>query len=101
MKTIPKITAAALALGFLLGNTSVRADETGVTIVPPNAKYHGKTYPEWAAAFWQYAFALPLEGHPFAAGPNDPFNAGQSGSVWFWSAPDGPMTRTVSMPAGK
>jgi len=101
MKNIPKTTAAALFVGFLLCNTSVRADETRVTVVPPGANYHGRTYPEWAAAFWQYAFALPIEGHPFLAGPDDDFSAGQKGSVWFWSAPDGPMTRTVRMPAGK
>ena len=80
---------------------SARADEKSVRIIPQDAKYHGKTYPEWAAAFWQYAFALPVEGHPFVAGPDDDFSAGQKGSVWFWSAPEGPMTRTVSMPAGK
>jgi hypothetical protein len=101
MKKIPKIMAAALFVGLFIGNTAVYAGESGVAIVPPNAKFHGKTYPEWAAAFWQYAFPLPVEGHPFLAGPNDDFSAGQSGSVWFWSAPDGPMTRTVRMPAGK
>lgn len=101
MKNIPKKMAVALCLGFLLGNPAIRADESSVNIVPPDAKYHGKTYPEWAAGFWQYAFPLPVEGHPFLAGPDDDFSAGQSGSVWFWSAPDGPMTRTVRMPAGK
>jgi hypothetical protein len=101
MKTIQKTIAAVLGIGVLIGNTVARADETAVNVVPPGAKYHGKTYPEWAAAFWQYAFALPVEGHPFLAGPNDGFSAGQTGGVWFWSAPDGPMTRTVSMPSGK
>ncbi|HEX7861905.1 MAG TPA: hypothetical protein VF773_16335 [Verrucomicrobiae bacterium] len=101
MKNYLKLIGSVASLGLLLCSVAVRADEKAVTIVPPDAKYHGKTYGECAAAFWQYAFALPVEGHPFAAGPNDDFSAGQSGSVWFWSAPEGPMTRTVRMPAGK
>ena len=73
-------------------------------ILPPKSQPFGKSYGEWAAAFWQWALALPIEEHPFLESPNDPnfdFSAGQSGKVWFWSAPDGPLTRTVSMPAGK
>ena len=78
----------------------VRADEKAVTIIPPDATYHGKTYPEWTAAFWQFALALPIEGHPFLNEEID-FSAGQTGSVWFWGAPDGPFTRHISMPPGK
>jgi hypothetical protein len=72
-----------------------------VQIVPPDAKFRGNTYPEWAAAFWQWSLALPLEGHPFLDTPEYDFSAGQKGSVWYWSSPDGPITRTVTMPAGK
>jgi hypothetical protein len=78
----------------------VRAGEKEVKIIPPDATYHGKTYGEWSAAFWQYALALPVEGHPFLNEEVD-FSAGQKGSVWFWSAPDGPFTRHISMPPGK
>jgi len=75
-----------------------------VRIYPPHSHPYGKSYGEWAAEFWQWAFALPLEGHPFLDSPDDPFydfGAAQSGKVWFWSSPDGPITRIVSMPEGK
>ena len=72
----------------------------GVQILPPDEKFAGKTYPEWAAAFWQWAFALPAEGHPFQNADFD-FSAGQKGPVWFWAAPDGPATIHATLPHGK
>ena len=59
-------TLSILLLAALLAGTGAGlADEKQVAIVPPDAKYHGKTYREWSAAFWQYALAEPLEGHLF------------------------------------
>jgi len=95
---IPALLVTAIVS---LGVPSVAADEKEVTIVPPGAKYHGKTYGEWSAAFWQFALAQPVEGHLFLDTPEFDFSAGQSGGVWFVGAPDGPLTRTVTLPAGK
>jgi hypothetical protein len=97
-RLIPSLLLAAIVS---LGATAAVADEKQVTIVPPDAKYHGKTYAEWSAAFWQYALAQPLEGHLFLDTPEFDFSSGQRGSVWFVGAPDGPLTRTVTLPAGK
>src|SRR6186713_982775 len=91
-----------LLVGALLaGAPDSRADEKQVTIVPPGTIYHGKTYGEWSAAFWQYALAQPVEGHLFLDTPEFDFSSGQSGDVWFVGAPDGPLTRTVTLPTGK
>ena len=57
-------------------------------VFAPDAHPYGRSQGEWAAAFWQYALARPLEGHPFTNSPDYDFAAGQSGKVWFWSAPD-------------
>lgn len=75
--------------------------DKGPHIYPPESRPFGKTYPEWHAAFWQWALELPLEGHPFLDTPEFDFSAGQSGSVWFVGAPDGPLTRTATIPPGK
>ena len=93
------LIAAALVLAVTAPVWAGNDNKT--KIYPPNSHPYGKSYPEWAAAFWQWAFALPLEGHPFLDSPDDPyfdFSAGQSGKVWFWSSPDGPLTRIVTMP---
>jgi len=96
------ILPAILIGAVLIAARPVQAEDRGaVRIVPPNAEFHGKTYGEWAASFWQWALALPLEGHPFLDTPGFDFSAGQSGKVWYWSSPDGPITRTVTLPEDK
>jgi hypothetical protein len=62
---------------------------------------YGKSYSEWAVSFWQWMMALPLQGHPAIDDPNFDFSAGQSGKVWYWAAPDGPLTRHAALPADK
>jgi hypothetical protein len=67
-------------------------------VVPPDARFDGKSYSEWAGAFWKWALELPLEGHPFNTCERD-LSAGQSGKVWFWAAPDscrGPIAATLT-----
>src|SRR5436190_16837798 len=96
-------TCALLMTATALLTSAVRADQS-VRILRPNKTFQGKTYGEWAVRFWQWSLALPVEGHPFLNSPDDPyynFGASQSGKVWFWSAPDGPLTRIVSMPEDK
>ena len=95
---MPALLAVTIAL---FSAVPAGADEKEVTIVPPGATYHGKTYGEWSAAFWQFALAQPVEGHLFLDTPEFDFSSGQSGDVWFVGAPDGPLTRTVTLPAGK
>jgi hypothetical protein len=91
-----------LFIAALLASTRAGvADEKQVTIVPPGGTYHGKTYGEWSAAFWQYALAQPVEGHLFLETPEFDFSSGQKGSVWYVGAPDGPLTRNVFLPSGK
>ncbi len=99
------LVMAILSLG---GASTAWADGKGnggkPRIFPPHSHPYGKSYGEWAAAFWQWSFALPLEGHPFLDSPSDPyfdFSANQSGKIWFWSSPDGPLTRIVTMPEDK
>jgi hypothetical protein len=72
-------------------------------VFAPRSHPYGHSYGEWVAAFWQYALARPLEGHPFVDSPEYDFSAGQSGKVWFWSAPDddgngNPIEREVTIP---
>ncbi len=70
-------------------------------IVPHDGRYLGKTYPEWAAKFWQWMLGLPLAGHPVVDDGLFDFSAGQSGKVWYWASPEGTITREVILPEGK
>jgi len=109
-------TVSVFALGLavlVVGVTGVTAtgkasqgkNNANSLVFPPNSHPYGQTYGEWAAAFWQYALARPLEGHPFLDTPEYDFAAGQTGRVWFWSAPDSAadgshLVREVSIPKG-
>ena len=79
-------------------------------VLPPDSNPYGRSYGEWGAAWWQWAFSLTLADSPL----NDPTGAhiaaGQSGPVWFLSGtfcPDlvscsvATATRTATIPAGK
>lgn len=51
------------------------------SILPPGGVAYGKTYGEWQAEFWKWAFSLPTTAHPlFDTAPCD---TGQTGPVWF------------------
>jgi len=76
-------------------------------VVALNVAYRGKTYTQWVVSFWQWALALRVDNlnlqHPF----NDctrPISAGQTGNVWYWSAPDLPNQTcnqsATTIPAG-
>jgi hypothetical protein len=67
-------------------------------ILPPQSHAYGKTYAEWAAAWWQWGLTLPLAGHPFYGCPAD-CDAGQSGKVWFVAG--GPTDCSCTVPEGK
>lgn len=76
------ILTASLAL--LLNSTASIADHDNFEnhgIVPPQAKYRGLTYSEWAAEWFKYAFSLPLSHHPFFDTAD--CSAGQAEDVWF------------------
>jgi hypothetical protein len=71
-------------------------------IAPPDSHSHGRTYGEWAAAWWQWALSIPADRNSF----NDPdghlCGEGQSGPVWFAEAAGpGAVERVCRMPAGK
>ncbi|WP_341313594.1 hypothetical protein WN982_19820 [Paraburkholderia sp. IMGN_8] len=73
-------------------NAAPPAGSVNPPVVPLNATYQGKTYTQWEVSFWQWALALPLGPlpHPFNDCTNRPISAGQTGHVWYWSAPDLP-----------
>src|SRR5882762_6505804 len=97
---LPLLPILVIAALLSAGGSALAEKHKAVRIVAPDATFRGKTYGEWAARFWQWMMALPLEGHPIIDDPNFDFTAAQSGKVWYWAAPDGPLTRSFSMPEG-
>ena len=92
---LPLIVAAGLALAAL----PVSAEQTP-KVLPSNSLAYGKSYAGWSAAYWQWLFALPVDGHPGIDTPDFDVTDGQSGRVWFLTGPFGNIERNVTIPAG-
>jgi hypothetical protein len=63
---------------------------------------HGRSYAEWAAAWWQWALGNPATGNPLLDPTGDACATGQSGHVWFLAgtlASDA-VTRDCTIPQG-
>jgi len=71
-------------------------------IAPINSKPYGKSYSQWAAAWWQWAFSIPADVNPLLDSTGENADVGQEGPVWFLAGNFGGETvREVSVPAGK
>jgi hypothetical protein len=70
-------------------------------VFPPQSHPYGKTYGEWEAAWWQWAFSLPVDHNPLF--DTAPASTGQTGNVWFLGGTFGPspVTRDATIPTGK
>jgi len=108
------VVAAALILGLALVALSVPPvlandnDRDGPKVFDRNSVAYGRTYSEWSAAWWQWAFSIPVASHPLFG--NGDCSIGQSGPVWFLggrfcisgdSNCNGTATRSCTVPAGE
>lgn len=72
---------------------------------PPQSKPYGLSYAEWSVKWWQWAYSLPVTGHPLFDETGADCAVGQSGPVWFLGGVfnvSGSATRTLcEVPSGK
>jgi hypothetical protein len=91
-----------LAFAFLgLTLTSTVATAEAGPVLPPTAHPHGRSYSEWAAAWWTWALSQPVSTNP-VLDPNGAFCAnGQEGKVWFLAGTfGGTATRSCTISPG-
>jgi hypothetical protein len=74
----------------------------GTGVAPVKSHPHGRTYAEWAAAWWQWAVGIPVDENPITD-PDGRFGlTDQSGSVYFLAgAFGGTAERSITIPTGK
>lgn len=81
------VLLASLALAtavFAQADTQVRRGNLGnPRVFPPQAKPHGLSYADWTVRWWQWAYGLPVAGHPLFDETGADCGAGQTGNVWF------------------
>jgi hypothetical protein len=78
-----------------------------VNIVSPSSIYRGRSYGEWGAKWWQWAYSVPKSKNPVLDQDGQNSHEGQkSGPVWFLAATYGEgehihAQRNCPVPAGK
>lgn len=88
------ILAAAMTIGAPIAAYGQRCNPNP-GILPIHSTAYGKSYGEWSAAFWQWAYSLPIDHHPLF--DTAPANTGQAGRVLFLG---GSFAPSVQNPAG-
>ena len=96
-------TLAAVVLALLVSNPLAPAHERNPNpgILPIRSEPFGKSYGEWAAAWWQWALSIPADHNPVSDKTGRFFSQGQCGPVWFRGAFGSSGERTSIMPEGK
>jgi hypothetical protein len=91
------ILAAVTLSATVFSPSSSRAQGNNPGVVPPQAKFHGLSYGEWEAKWWQAAAAIP-------AGPDHPFFVGgafgNEKGVLFLAGVGGTTTVFITIPSG-
>ncbi len=91
--------ASAVTLALLMASAVAAGPPASARVFPPTAKPEGASQASWSAAWWQWALALSVDGHPFIDDPSFQCDVGQSGPVWFLGAAFGTTARDCAVPA--
>ena len=94
------ITVMALLLA--IGSVHAAGRNPNPRIAPVNSSPYGKSYGEWANAWWQWVLSIPADRNPLTDETGAFCGEGQSGPVWFNAGTFGNSAeRHCTVPAGK
>ncbi len=100
---LQRLMAATVVVCLMLVAAPIAwSQDAGPKVIPSDSVVQGRTFGEWSAAWWQWAFAIPVSVHPLME--NGDCSVGQSGPVWFLGgsfAFSNAAVRTCNVPAGK
>src|SRR5438046_3826702 len=78
---IDRRTALVVGLTGMLGAIAPGVAQADPIIIPRDSVTYGRTYGDWAAAWWQWALSIPASHHPLFDTAD--CGVGQSGPVFF------------------
>lgn len=98
------VLVLALLTPLLFVHAPAEAGGKPIIIFPIDSKPYGKTYGEWSAEWWKWAYSIPADQNPLFDETGAQAGAGQSGPVWFLAGVfnvTGTATRSADVPSGK
>lgn len=94
----------AVALTLILAAPGALAQKGTVGVFQPGTRPYGMSYGDWSAAWWQWAYSLPVDQNPLFDETGALAGQGQSGPVFFLAGVfnvTGTAERTCNVPVGK
>jgi hypothetical protein len=100
--TARTLLAFALAAALIGALAAVGPAFGAASTAPPNAHYRGKSYGDWSAAWWRWAFAEPANQSPIADTTGALCGVDQTEKVFFLagSSSSTPLTRSCTVRPG-
>jgi hypothetical protein len=100
--TIATMNAHAGAKGNEDGVPAVGTRNDNHGVIPPHARIQGKTYGDWGAEWWKWAFSVPFAQSPIMDLDGTDGSRNQHGAVWFLAGTFGTFAeRSITIPSGK
>jgi hypothetical protein len=100
----PKSIASMVVVALLALTTPAwSAGQPNPRVLPPQSHPHGKSYGQWAAAWWQWVLSIPADSSPLFDETGANAYQGQTGSVWFLVGvfnATGTAERSITVPSG-
>src|SRR6476619_7983139 len=95
-------TLAVLLVLSPLAATPARGANPNPGVAPIKSSPNGKSYGEWAQAWWTWATSIPADQSPVLDATGQFAGVGQSGHVWFLAGTifGGTFERDVTVPTG-
>jgi hypothetical protein len=94
--------AALLVLAIGTPVAAGRTADDKAKVFAPDARPYGKSYSEWAAAWWQWVLGQPAATNPVLDTSGALCANNQQGPVWFLAGTfGGSVERTCTVPRGK
>ncbi|MCX6927092.1 MAG: hypothetical protein NT154_28380 [Verrucomicrobia bacterium] len=96
------LATAILSFGAASSAWAGGGNEGNPGVLPPQSQPHGKSYGQWAVAWWQWALSIPADRNPLTDPTGTFAGEDQSGPVWFVAGTFGDSAeRSYQVPAGK
>jgi hypothetical protein len=99
LRVRPAVGALVLCVACATLAPAAGKSATTAGVIPPQARYRGMSYAEWAAAWSEWFVGFPLDQSP-AVDPDYDVRNRQSGNVWFLASPFGSSEKHITIRTG-
>jgi len=104
LRVLVPTLAFVLLAPLLFAHAPAEAGGKPIVIFPIDSKPYGKSYGDWSAEWWKWAYSVPVDQSPLFDETGAHAGSGQSGPVWFLAGVfnvTGTVTRSANVPSGK